>query len=185
MTHLQFHWAEHGPRRRRTPEDAPGATPSLTDPPHGLATPFTPAATNDAEKPTTLPAASEALGPPLFPPLATAIEGGVFGITEAGPIEPDEEDVASLTLEHANEMIALLADRSAVEAGLRTGCDPRTGKLPRTPESRSRLEQRLQTERVRLQEAYADALAVYAEAFGDDAATALDAWVRAATPNTV
>jgi hypothetical protein len=120
----------------------------------------------------------ESDGPPLFPPLAVAVECGVFGVTESGPIEPDEEEVASLTAEHASEMMGLLADLAAVEDGQRTGRDPRTGKLPRTPQTRTRLAQRLQTECVRLQETYADALAVYAEAFGDAAANALDAWIR-------
>ena len=145
----------------------------------------TPAATNEAGSTASLPAVSEHEGPPVFPPLAAAVENGVFGITEAGPIEPDDNDVQSLTFEHANEMVALLADLTAVENGERTGCDPRTGKLPRTPATRTRLAERLRTERMRLRQAYADALAVYAEAFGDDAAAALDIWVRTEARNTV
>lgn len=124
-------------------------------------------------------------GPPVCPPLPLAVEHGVFGRTEAGPIEPDEEEVASLTSEHANEMMSLLTDLAAVEDGLRTGRDPRSGKLPRTPETRRRLAERLPAEQTRLREAYADALAVYAEAFGDEAAAALDAWVRREAASTI
>jgi hypothetical protein len=75
-------------------------------------------------------------------------------------------------------MIGLLLNLAAVEDGFQTGRDPRTGKVPRKPETRTRLAKRQQAERARLQEAYADALAVYAEAFGDQAATALDTWVH-------
>ena len=121
----------------------------------------------------------ETEGPPFSPPLSAAVENGVFGITEAGPIEPDEEEVASLTVEHANEMVAPLADLAAVEDGLRTGRDPGSGKTPRTPETRTRLANRLRHERVRLQESYADAVAVYEGAFGNSAAGALEEWSRA------
>lgn len=178
QTQLQFQWGEN---RREKSEPVEGSLSGNGDSPGVLAR--TPArATVGAivatcgPPPVSTPARSTA--PPLFPPLPAAVECGVFGLTEAGPIEPDEEEVASLTAEHANEMRGLLADLAAVEHGLRTGCDPRTGKPPRTPATRERLATRLQAEHVRLQEAYADMLAVYADAFGDAAADALDAWVR-------
>jgi hypothetical protein len=187
MTHtqLQFQWAKPHRTHGCPPADPACGDLSHQDPPDMPHTTLTPAASNEVGSPAALPAVSETDGPPVFAPLAAAIESGVFGITEAGPIEPDDEDVASLTAEHANEMIALLADLAAVENGLRTGRDPRTGKLPRTPETRTRLAGRLRTEHTRLQEAYADALAVYAEAFGDEAAAALDVWVRREATNTV
>jgi hypothetical protein len=180
---LQFQWGEKSRQNCDPVNGSPssgGVLPHLSDPVHAAS-----AATPTAAR-IELPATTtESGGPPLFPPLAAAIECGVFGVTETGPIEPNEEDVASLTVEHSNEMIALLADLAAVEDGLRTGRNPRTGKLPRTPETRARLAPRLQTERARLQEAYADAFAVYAEAFGEEAAAALDVWVRREGANTL
>ncbi len=177
-TQLQFPWGEEGRRNCEPIDGSPSGgaeLPRFSQPAHGPSTATLAIAVDIPAPVSTLPQSD---GPPLFPPLPDAVECGVFGVTEAGPIEPDEEDVASLTTEHANEMMGLLADLAAVEDGLRTGRDPRTGKLPRTPETRARLAERLRTERVRLQEAYADALAVYAEAFGDDAAAALNAWVH-------
>lgn len=125
---------------------------------------------------------------PLPAPLPDAIEAGVFGVTEDGPINPDDEAVAAITEEHAREMLSTLADMQAVEEGLRTGHDPRTGRTPRTPESRERLAEFLAREKQRLQNAYGDALAAYAQGFGDQATAALDRWVRmnlAGTPSCV
>ena len=183
-TQLQFPWGEEGRRNCEPIDGSPsggGNLPKLSDPAHMPGTPISTTAV-DLPSVTTLPQSD---GPPLFPPLPGAVECGVFGVTEAGPIEPDEEDVASLTTEHANEMMGLLLDLAAVEDSLRTGRDPRTNKLPRTPETRARLAERLRAERSRLQDAYADALAVYTEAFGDEAAAPLDGWVRREVANTV
>jgi len=178
QTQLQFPWGVNGRRNCEPIDGSPSGgaeSPPVSD---SAQPPSTATLTIAGDIPALATTMPESDGPPLFPPLAAAVECGVFGVTEAGPIEPDEEEVASLTAEHANEMVALLADLAAVEDGVRTGRDPRTGKLPRTPQTRTRLAQRLQTECVRLQEAYADALAVYADAFGDAAADALNAWIR-------
>jgi hypothetical protein len=117
-------------------------------------------------------------GPPTAVPLRSAIDAGVFGLTTEGPIEPDEEEVAELTAEHANEMIILLADAQVLEEAIRVGYDPATGRMPKTSEDRQALLARLDKEHKRLSQAYADAVAAYAGGFGDAAAEALDQWVR-------
>jgi len=127
------------------------------------------------------PSASDpADGPPVLVPLPQAVEHGVFGWTDEGPIEPDEEQVAALTTEHASEMILLLCDLSAVQDALRTGRDPNTGRVPSKPEGNERLTDRLGKEATRLTTAYANAVAAFADGFGDQAAAALDGWVRQA-----
>ncbi|TWT44364.1 hypothetical protein RAS1_07780 [Phycisphaerae bacterium RAS1] len=120
-------------------------------------------------------------GLPIPAPLPQAVDAGVFGQTVNGPVEPDVDEVAALTEQHADEMIVLLADCNAIEDSIRDGCDPRTGRVPKTPEARTRLAESLQAEAHRLSTAYADAVAAYAGAFGDEAAQALDVWVRKAT----
>jgi hypothetical protein len=117
-------------------------------------------------------------GPPAARALSQAVAAGVFGMTSAGAVVPNDEDLAVITAEHANEMIVLLADIHAVVDATRTGHDPRTGRTPKTPEAQARLVEYLAKESQRLTHAYADAVAVYAEAFGDEAAAALDAWVN-------
>jgi len=112
--------------------------------------------------------------PPVAVPLASAVQAGVFGLTEDGPIEPDEEQVAELTAEHANEMIIVLADSQVLEDALRLECDPITGRVPST----QALVARLDMEWKRSLQAYDDAVAAYADGFGDAAAEALDQWVR-------
>lgn len=115
---------------------------------------------------------------PVAPPLKQAIEEGVFGVTETGPIEPDDEQIQFICIEQAQELVSLLADLQTVEDGLRTGEDPRTGKMPRTPKAAERLHQYLESEIPRLTAAYGDVLASYSNAFGDEAGSRLDLWVR-------
>jgi hypothetical protein len=91
---------------------------------------------------------------------------------------PDVDDIAALTAEHANEMIVLLCDCLNVQEAMRNGCDPVTGRIPRTPEKRQTLLDRLAKEEQRLTRAYSDAVAAFAECFGDDAAQSLDEWTR-------
>ncbi|NOT01211.1 MAG: hypothetical protein HOP29_11350 [Phycisphaerales bacterium] len=115
---------------------------------------------------------------PVPKPLREAVAHGVFGLTEEGPIDPDEEDVRALTEEHARQLIATLADAQAVEDALRTGEDPRTGRVPKTQEARKHLAEFLARENTRLKNAYSSALAAYAGGFGGDATHQLDHWVR-------
>jgi hypothetical protein len=117
-------------------------------------------------------------GPPRAVPLPTAVEAGVFGGDTNGPFMPDAEEVEALTGEHANEMIVLLSDWQAVEHAQRFGYDPATRRVPTTQEQRDFLSARLDTEHKRLAAAYTDAVAAYAEGFGDAAASSLDEWVR-------
>lgn len=122
---------------------------------------------------------------PTFPPLPAAIEAGVFGVGAKGQWALDEEEVRTLTEEHARELTGILADLQVTEDGLRTGEDPRTGKQPQSPESQTRLREYLETELPRLQAAYADSLAAFAGGFGDEAAGRLDLWVRKAVADCI
>lgn len=117
---------------------------------------------------------------PVAKPLPQAVEHGVFGMTTEGPIEPDAEEVRAMTAEQARELAWMLRDFQAVEDAARTGEDPRTGRQPRTEEAAARLREFLEGEEPRLKQAYANALAAYANGFGDAAAQALDHWVRRA-----
>lgn len=115
---------------------------------------------------------------PVTVPLQAAVEAGVFGVTENGPIEPSAEEVHALTEEQAQELCNLLADYQSVEDALRTGEDPRTGKCPRTPEAAEKLREFLEREGPRLAASFADTLTAFADAFGHKAAGKLDLWVR-------
>lgn len=115
---------------------------------------------------------------PLAKPLPSAIEQGVFGTTTDGSIVPDEEAVQAITMEQATELTALLADLQTVDDAIRTGEDPRTGRVPRTPEGQSKLREYLERESPRFKVAYAETLGAYADAFGGEAAERLDLWVR-------
>lgn len=116
--------------------------------------------------------------PPKFQPLRAAIDAGVFGITDSGPIEPDEHDDAALTQEHSHELITTLVEIGVLEDALRSGIDPRTGRLPRTPEAGERLAEHCRSELHTLQSKYGDMLAAFVEGFGPDAGKTLDEWAR-------
>lgn len=117
-------------------------------------------------------------GPPIAAPLESAVQAGVFGMTLDGPIALEQEGIEALTAEHANEMIILLSDCQAIEHAQRFGYDPATRRIPTAPERRESLLARLEQEYKRLSTAYADAVAAYAEGFGNPAAATLDQWVR-------
>lgn len=111
-------------------------------------------------------------------PLSEAIEQGAFGMTDSGPMEPTQEEIEAITEEHARELIAILADTQAVDDSIRTGEDPRSGKLPTTDETREKLREFLAKEEPRLKNTYHSALSSYRDAFGEQGARALDLWVR-------
>lgn len=115
---------------------------------------------------------------PIAKPLPAAVDAGTFGWTTDGPIVPDDEEVAALTAEHANGMIVLLSDCQAVENAQRFGYDPLTLRNPSTSEKREALIESLAKEQSRLAASYAEAVNVYADAFGEPAAIELDRWVR-------
>jgi len=176
---LQFDWlkpASSTPADTRDIESLPESTPSMPDPALELPVTTEPATFHHADVLTaSLP---DSNAPPIAKPLQQAVAAAVFGLTEEGPIDPDEEEGAAITSEHAHEMIVVLSDLQAVIEGVRTGCDPRTGRVPKTSDTQRRLADHLQSEERRLTEAYANAVAAYAEAFGDESAKVLDDWVR-------
>ncbi|MBA5868105.1 MAG: hypothetical protein GDA67_15540 [Nitrospira sp. CR1.3] len=155
------------PAPMKTPESITGPTPAELECSNSIALRDTPNQGNPLLD-----------GPPLAPPLPDAVAAGVFGLTEDGPIQPDDEEVRAMTEEHARELLAVLADLEVAEEGLRTGEDPRTGKTPKTPESRAKLAEFLERESQRLKTAYGDALAAFVQGFGEDATATLDLWVR-------
>lgn len=122
---------------------------------------------------------------PIAQPLEEALQAGVFGVTSEGMIELDDDAIRAITHEHAREMMSLLAELQSVEDGLRTGEDPRTGKVPKTPESATRLRQYLEREAPRLATAYGEARDAFADGFGVDAANILDLWVRKAVADCI
>lgn len=117
---------------------------------------------------------------PFAPPLAAAIEAGVFGMMVDGENVLDEEQVQAITIEHAAEMTSLLAELLQVEDALRTGEDPRTGRIPKNTDAATRLREYLEREEPRLKSSYGDLLAVYVGGFGEEAGRRLDLWVRKA-----
>lgn len=101
---------------------------------------------------------------------------------DAGRVQPEDttpEAVAALHAEHAREMLAVLRRLDRVREAASHGVDAETGKRPRTPATQSRLAERHREEPARLTHAYQVLLDVYAEAFGDVAATAFDHNLRA------
>jgi hypothetical protein len=166
----EFQWTEQG---RESDKSEPAPSQTIEHPPQQDAP------VSDAPQ---LEAASfvrdEFADVPVAMPLPQAVEHGVFGMTTEGPIEPDAEEVRAMTAEQARELAWMLRDLQAVEDAARTGEDPRTGRKPKTEEAAAKLRQFLEGEEPRLKQAYANALAAYANGFGDDAAKALDLWVR-------
>lgn len=124
------------------------------------------------------------VAPPTFRPLESAIEAGVFGITSAGPMVPDEHEIAALTQEHANELVGTLVEVEALQDALRSGADPRTGRMPRTAEAAQKAADRWRGELQQLQTNYANMLAAFEEGFGPQASMELDAWVRGQVAGT-
>lgn len=116
--------------------------------------------------------------PPAFIPLSSAIEAGVFGVDLDGAINPDEHAVAALTQEHVHELTCILVEVEALQEAVRTGVDPRTGRLPRTTEATERATERWRCELDQLQSHYASMLTAFEDGFGPEASRQLDEWVR-------
>lgn len=160
------------------PDDGPAAPQSVSDAPPSDCLAENDAVAGESAPAELRPPAGDEL--PIADPLPQAVAHGVFGMTIEGPIVPDAEAVRMLTVEHARKLRWLLEDIQAVEDATRTGVDPRSGRRPRTEKAAARLEEYLSGAGLRLWGAYTDALAVYAEGFGDEAARTLECWVRAA-----
>lgn len=112
---------------------------------------------------------------PCPAPLPGVVEAGVFGVAEDG--HPDQEEIRSLTEEHAHEMVAVLVDLAYLEWCRDYGLDPSTGKSPR-PNVGENLGQRLHREIDEYSDRYEACIAAYADAFGLEASETLDASVR-------
>ncbi|MBK8916260.1 MAG: hypothetical protein IPM64_16970 [Phycisphaerales bacterium] len=102
----------------------------------------------------------------------------MFGLEISGPLDPDVEQVAALVEEHAHELLALLNEAEVLREAIRTGADPRTGRLYRDSDAAGQAAERHTVELRRVESSYMDALAAYEEGFGSEAAQRLDEWVR-------
>lgn len=121
---------------------------------------------------------AESFEPPVATPLPGAVAAGVFGLEISGPLDPDVEQVAALVEEHAHELLALLNEAEVLREAIRTGADPRTGRLYRDSDAAGQAAERHTVELRRVESSYMDALAAYEEGFGSEAAQRLDEWVR-------
>lgn len=158
-TQLHFNWETHNRHAASNVETT--ACLTALDPPQGRA------------------AAGRTDGLPIPDgPLPAAVEAGMFGFSVAGPIEPDPACIVEITEEHANQLLGLLGEIDLVTQSIRDGCSPGTGRVPRTPENLARLRESLRRDEQLLKQTYAEAIAVYEEAFGQNAARMLDEWVR-------
>lgn len=128
--------------------------------------------------------ASEFAGLPSFTPLRSAIDAGIFGITAAGPMEPDEHEIAALLQEHSNELAGTLIEIEALQEAVRSGVDPRTGRMPRTAEAAEKAAVRWSEELDRVKVSYSNMLAAFIGGFGEEAGRQLDDWVRSRVAGT-
>ncbi len=158
-----------------TPPNAP--TPAIDNAPPPIADWLGHPAevSTNAKSPTPEPAPQP--GPPTvrlrwdfeqtFPePLEQAIAAGLLQEEDGEP-----EALRGLHAEHAREVMALLARIEVVADARRRTVDPDTGRRPRTEKGRAALRDRLAQEPERLQHTLTLLIDVYAEAFGDEAAT--------------
>lgn len=103
---------------------------------------------------------------PVPVPLPEAVEKGQFGMEdEQTPVEPTEDEVFALTEHHSQRLIELLEQLEAIEDRLAEA----------TGQARTLVLQ----EKERALCAYQGAIALYAEDFGQAAATRLEAWAKA------
>jgi hypothetical protein len=110
-----------------------------------------------------------------FPsPIPQAIDAGVIADEDAQP-----ENLPAIHDEHAREMLMVLHDLNAVLDARRRGVDPMTGKPPRTPAAKERLEKLFETEPERLERWWTTLLDTYESVFGIDAAEAFGKAIKA------
>lgn len=100
------------------------------------------------------------------PPLEAAVEAG-----KIDPSDCESENLAALHEEHERAAMSILSDIDAVAQARRSGTDPATGKPPGSEKQRERLARMYAEQPPRLRHAFDVLIDVYAEAFGDDAAT--------------
>jgi len=99
-------------------------------------------------------------------------------------MEPDEHEIAALVQEHSNDLAGTLIEIEALQDAVRSGVDPRTGRMPKTPEATANAITRWREELGRLQVSYSNLLTAFEEGFGAQAAGELDTWVRVRVAGT-
>jgi hypothetical protein len=110
-----------------------------------------------------------------FPePTQEAIDAGLIVEEE---INPDKKK--AVHEEHAREALAVLHDLDAVFDARRRGVDPATGKPPRTPASKQRLQKLFATEPNRLERCWDTLIGTYESVFGVEASDAFAKAVKA------
>jgi hypothetical protein len=114
---------------------------------------------------------------PCPTPLPGAVEGGVFGMTTAGPLCPDESEIREITEEHARQMISLLAGLKHFQRCERFQLDPDSAKSL-SPQKHAALAPSIQREIADYTCQYQSCVVVYELAFGQEASKALDAAVE-------
>jgi len=114
---------------------------------------------------------------PVATPLPEAISAGVFGLTDAGPMQPNAEDVAAILSEHAIFTARVLLDLLDVQRCAERGLNFRTGRRANGSAAEWSAEA-TRRELDRLKALYAGCLSSCLDAFGFEAATRFDAYVR-------
>lgn len=108
------------------------------------------------------------------PPLKEAVDNGLIRDEEI-----TAQGIRGIHDEHARQILATLHDLDAFRDARHRGVDPATGKPPKSPASRKRLQKRFETEPARLEHAVEVLMDVYETVFGPDAARAFLKAIRA------
>ena len=111
-------------------------------------------------------------------PTDEAVEAGVFGVCADGSLRPSVEQVTAITEEQARELLSTLYDHRHLERCLKRHLNPHTGQPLVSWEIRERIEGSMKAGIANVRGNYEASLGSYADAFGSDAAEALDAYVR-------
>ena len=110
-----------------------------------------------------------------FPePKQEAVDAGIISDDDLTP-----ERIRKMHDEHERELSAALREMDALADARRRGVDPATGQRPTNSAGELRLSRLLEKESCRLDRWWENLLGVYAEAFGENAATAFGHAVRA------
>ena len=115
---------------------------------------------------------------PCPEPLDEAVEVGFFGELEDGDLRPTPEHVASLTSEHALELLNTLLDKLHLASCLKKDAHPATGRPLTGYKHAAAMREQLATEVARLADHYVACLDVYETAFGTEATEQLKACVE-------
>jgi hypothetical protein len=111
------------------------------------------------------------------PPVDGAVEAGVIDCSDE-----EGEGLRSIHLEHARECLATLRAIDGTRDAIHDGTNARTGRPPRNERERQNADRENADRLSRLQHSFEELLAVYDQAFGEEATQAfrlqLDAWHR-------